>query len=691
MLNRMSRDDDRGIAMVMVVVSMMVLTMLATSALAYALTTQKSSRRDQDWNAALAAAQAGVEDYIGHLNRSDDYARVWDCTNKAQQGPAATGNTCGWTASTPPAWVRVAGGSGADFHYDVDPTRLAENGTIRVVSTGRSKGVTRTLDVAVGRGGSTDFLYYTTYEHADPANRGVYATPPSSSWCSGVDSAGQEVKQIYWWAGRSSAQAGCTEIQFAAGDVLDGRVHVNDTPLIGGGATFKEGLETSNPACKTAVASNNYAACQRGTGAPTYGVAPRWADELYLQDNSAQFATFPGCQYTGPTRVVLKSNGTMDVWSKWSTGAAAVAADCGGAAVTTAAGATNVPVPDGKVLYVRNGGEARQCAAGEIGDGLPLTGDTTMRLADQFCNMGNLYIEGTLKGRMSVAANNSIVVTGDLLLASGIDGVDMLGLVAANSVQAFHPWIERVTQSGDCVSWQWTRTQQVELVTPNITVPVGHRVGWEDGRFDDPRNPTAWTSGRWITKSTSSQQYRGLRREDDELRNGSWQNESSNRRWVPSTWVRGSDGRFNLVNGSWTTTTDAAKYYQGEQWQRGACLRYENQTITYGEASGWPHRSGGRATDIQIYGSIQTLQHSFFVQNYNKGTSQGKLSVWGSIAQKWRGIVGQTGTGCSPCGYLKDYRYDKRLKYSSPPYFPQWSNAQWGARYTGEVSPRYRS
>jgi len=88
---------------------------------------------------------------------------------------------------------------------------------------------------------------------------------------------------------------------------------------------------------------------------------------------------------------------------------------------------------------------------------------------------------------------------------------------------------------------------------------------------------------------------------------------------------------------------------------------------------------------IQIDASIQTLQHSFFVQQYNKGPGEGTLMVWGSIAQRWRGIVG-TGSGT---GYIKSYNYDARLKYSSPPYFPQWSNAKWAMKHTGENKPAY--
>ena len=94
----------------------------------------------------------------------------------------------------------------------------------------------------------------------------------------------------------------------------------------------------------------------------------------------------------------------------------------------------------------------------------------------------------------------------------------------------------------------------------------------------------------------------------------------------------------------------------------------------------WPKKlvSG---SGIQIAGSIQTLQHSFFVQQYNKGPNKGQLLVTGSIAQRWRGAVGQGSSG-----YSKLYQYDQRLKYSAPPYFPSWANSEWSLRYSGETS-----
>ena len=111
------------------------------------------------------------------------------------------------------------------------------------------------------------------------------------------------------------------------------------------------------------------------------------------------------------------------------------------------------------------------------------------------------------------------------------------------------------------------------------------------------------------------------------------------------------------------------------------------------EVAGWPFRYKDPATNannptngIQIDASIQTLQHSFWVQQYANGAAAGTLLVEGSIAQRWRGIVGQ-----GSAGYLKLYKYDARLKYSSPPYFPQWTNAKWGPRHTGERVAAYNT
>jgi len=74
-------------ALVLVVGSMLILAMFAMTALAYTLQSQRFARYSQDFSGAMAAAQSGIEDYVGHLNRDDVYGATPDCTNVALQGP----------------------------------------------------------------------------------------------------------------------------------------------------------------------------------------------------------------------------------------------------------------------------------------------------------------------------------------------------------------------------------------------------------------------------------------------------------------------------------------------------------------------------------------------------------------------------------------------------------------------------
>jgi hypothetical protein len=69
--------------------------------------------------------------------------------------------------------------------------------------------------------------------------------------------------------------------------------------------------------------------------------------------------------------------------------------------------------------------------------------------------------------------------------------------------------------------------------------------------------------------------------------------------------------------------------------------------------------------DLTIEAAILAINHSFIVDHYNCGASQGTLTVRGAIAMKFRGAVGTTGGN----GYLKNYNYDDRLRFLSPPSF----------------------
>jgi Tfp pilus assembly protein PilX len=84
--------------------------------------------------------------------------------------------------------------------------------------------------------------------------------------------------------------------------------------------------------------------------------------------------------------------------------------------------------------------------------------------------------------------------------------------------------------------------------------------------------------------------------------------------------------------------------------------------------NGW-----GTQQNIWLYAAILSTSHSFAVDNYNCGSELGELNVYGAVAQKFRGIVGTSGS----TGYIKNYNYDQRLATDEPPYFLAPLKAGW--------------
>jgi type II secretory pathway pseudopilin PulG len=100
-----------------------------------------------------------------------------------------------------------------------------------------------------------------------------------------------------------------------------------------------------------------------------------------------------------------------------------------------------------------------------------------------------------------------------------------------------------------------------------------------------------------------------------------------------------------------------------------------------------PSPPNGYTPVVQIDAAILALQHSFLVDNYDCGTPLGTLTVNGAIAQYYRGTVG-TGNGVTTAtGYVKDYNYDDRLKFRSPPNFLDPIETRWDIVRKTEQAP----
>lgn len=87
--------------------------------------------------------------------------------------------------------------------------------------------------------------------------------------------------------------------------------------------------------------------------------------------------------------------------------------------------------------------------------------------------------------------------------------------------------------------------------------------------------------------------------------------------------------------------------------------------------------------DVRVDAAILSVNQGFLVDNWTCGNPEGTLTINGAIAQKFRGAVAQGGSS----GYLKNYNYDDRLRYRSPPFFLEPVAAAWNVIRINEQIP----
>jgi hypothetical protein len=461
---RSAEPRDAGMALMLVMGYGTVLMLVMALFGGTVINSMKGARRETDYYAALAAAQAGVDDYVSRLNVNNTYWQSVDCTNVAMRRPLPGASpACGWSASTSTGWVPVVGAKEPDgtpcsvvptpvncarFHYDVDATATISTGSITLTSTGKSRNVERRVRVVVQRRGFTDFLYYSDIESTDPANTYVYdglgdlTSTQAASACS-----------MHYW-NTPTRNSFCRDIQFVTGDRIDGPLHSNDAIMLSGSPSFNGAATTSYPACApdgTGV-PKPVATCYRATGSPV--PTPSFARSLgYLglidlpptntslktQTVAATAVGTPGCLYTGPTRVKLIGNGLMQVWSPYTLSGTAA---CGGPSPN---GSASLAVPADNVIYVQNLPATQTspkagvtCGVNAL-LGITSTPSVDLNVTKYSCRAGNLWVSGSLSGRVTMSADNNIYLVDDLTYANGPNGTDGLGLIANNSVQIYHP------------------------------------------------------------------------------------------------------------------------------------------------------------------------------------------------------------------------------------------------------------
>lgn len=567
--------DDQGMAMAIALIFGMVLVVMVATALTVATGGLRKADTEQDWNGAMSAAYAGIEEYQARLSNDSSYAQYGDkrapfsTTSTTLLLPTGTTENKAFGYGASGTWATVAGSGGtAQYRYEVDNSAFSTTGTLRVRSTGKVGTQVRSVTADIRQQGFTDYLYFTDYETIDPQHSGVGASCLKHAW-----------------EGRPST--GCGEIAFGGNDVVNGDAHSNDTMRICA-ASFPKVVTTATPASAgasyTPRDSNNTlctgASFRTGTSAPerrsTIGL-PDTNTKLIRQTRSdlpTEVPT-PGCLYTGPTDIVFNANGTMTVKSPLTkltqttgdgatgggTPALCGTVGSGSGGLGSPAGAT-FDVPTGRVIYVqdvpisssdKNYSSALSAPATctNNGVGYPLANETPPSTSTSTqesvtgtgpcaygSRNGDVFVKGRLSGQLTIAPMNYLYVTGDVTYVD--PNKDVLGLAPTNT------------------AWVW-----------------------------------------------------------------------------------------NPVSGS---------------------------TSLLGN------------TNREINAAIISVGHSFTVQNYDTGGQRGTLTVKGALGQKYRGVVSRGANG-----YVKNYVYDSRLKYLSPPKFLNPVTTVYGITTMSEVKAGYKA
>jgi Tfp pilus assembly protein PilX len=410
--------------MVATIIAMSVIMLLAVVAVAAVNGDTHLTRNDLDHKQAYEAAKAGIDDYAFHLNADSTY---WSqCTGVPT--PNAVNQQGSTTKQRP-----VPGSTGATYAIELipatgksscDPTNLTTAtssmieqsglmaGSFRIRSTGFS-GKTKVSIVATFKPPSfLDYMYFTQLETSDPVTYG-YANPSAAltgaySQCT-----------LTWQQGRydnpipgTNGNDYCNKISFISGDVINGPLHTNDALAICGSPDF--GRSPLDMIEVSATSPGWYSTCS-GSSPDFVGTYVTSAPVLTPPPTNSQLSTIAqsSFKYTGQVRICL-SGTSMTV----GTG-------------STCTGKYSGAIPSNGVVYVANG------TCSDVYSPFNTTYSSTS-------GCGNVYVSGSYSGQLTIAAENDIIVNGDLVNSGG----GLLGLIANNFVRVYHPCSSGSNQSG---------------------------------------------------------------------------------------------------------------------------------------------------------------------------------------------------------------------------------------------------
>jgi Tfp pilus assembly protein PilX len=400
---------------------------------------------------AYYAAEAGVENYENHLTEDGNYLSY--CTSPTPANSALNqlykeNTNIPLTASelktteVPPVEEKPseekyaiqlipAESDEREPYKKCNSTNLVESmveekgsatGTFRIAVTGFSGKEKSTIVATFRNANFVSFIWYSKYETFDTA---IYGTPVRTT-C-----------EAYY--GKRPTEPYCENNFFVAGESVNGPMHTEDHVGICGNPVFgrtktdriefgQVKTEISEPAGYSSEGLNCGGASPQFKGTH---ILPNEVKELEPPpgDEELLHVVEPAYLFEGKTEIVM-SGSTLTITNKGLT-------------------KPNLAYPPSGVIYVETKGTCSSYSP--FGPVPSYAGDT---------ECGNAYVHGEYTSSLTVAAQNDVVINGNLTTPHQSSGAPtsnaMVGLVANNFVRVYHPVTETYTKTSGTACAQRT-------------------------------------------------------------------------------------------------------------------------------------------------------------------------------------------------------------------------------------------
>ena len=417
--------SEAGFTMLIVLGVLLVTSILLIAAFTTAIGDSHLSREDTNQKQAYYAALAGVQEYLNRLQLNPDYWETCETPSGAVPGESSNQNY--------KVELLVASTSeGATECSTANPfkTMIESKGTLtntfrikstgRVLTTGYAGSATRSLVATFQVSGFLNYLYYTNYEQGDP---GLFGN--------------KECEKKYYKEWSIELKLSCTTITFVSGDAVNGPMHTNDSAKMSGSPSFgRAGQKPPDPA---EINGGVYSSVGAKPGETCAGL-------------TAIFNTASGCFSTkGATLIPPETDTSLALYVEPQN-------EFTGATHLELLGAENkinvvfyeeekgelvkkekqMEWPKNGLIYVR--GSSTHACAYEY----KYSNSDNKAEEENEKGCGNVYVKGTYTKSLTVAGENDLIISGNIVpsglpLGSEPAGTAVMGLIASHYVRVYHP------------------------------------------------------------------------------------------------------------------------------------------------------------------------------------------------------------------------------------------------------------